>query len=288
MKKRTLYSLWFICSTLIFIWVLFPSEFAEEILETRTNQALRQAQVDLNGLGLSVPPGLNLDALSLSVSQMPELKVTDIRVSPSWHTLVTSSPGGSFTADLFGGELSVRLRSGYKPPLVRALDVTMAALDLSKLSPLLKGALPVPVSLSGLGEGVVHLADDKGLLKGEGSVSLRGVSVGLNELPIPLGDIVFNAVDGEVEINGFQVKVKRLKAKGPQISADFRGTITLSRRMDASRLNLTGSVSPDAGFVKTLSDKIPLSMLVDPKRLKQKRIGLRIEGTLGNPRVSLN
>jgi len=90
-----------------------------------------------------------------------------------------------------------------------------------------------------------------------------------------------------VEVTGPKVTFTRIHVEGTEVDAELKGTLSLSSRLESSRINISGTLNPDPAFVKELSDRLPISMLMDPKRLKRGRIPLRISGTLSNPRVSL-
>ena len=287
MKKRTLCILWFLGSTLVFLWALFPSAFLESYLEGRAGQMAPQLNLDLTGVGLSVPPGLVVDSVGVNTMPGVRVEVTDVKASPLWLSLVTGSPGGKLSLGFLGGKIAIKGRTGYAPPLLRGADVKASALDLSNLASMVAPFLPVPLSFSGRADGTLHLEEKEGL-KGEGMMAVRGLRIGLQSLPFKLEDLTFASVDGEVEVDGFLVKLKSIKAKGTQLSADFKGSITLQPRIESSRLAISGAIFPDAAFAKRVADRVPLAMIMDPKKLKQRRIPIRIEGTLKRPRVSLN
>ncbi|MCG8470686.1 MAG: type II secretion system protein GspN [Desulfobacterales bacterium] len=287
MKKRYLYSLWFLGCTLFFIGFLFPSDFFEAYVEGNAGKAFPQASVDLEDLGLTLPPGLSVGKVSVVSAAMPPVVVEDLQLLPRWLPLFTGSPGGVLKATLWKGSLWISVRGGLSPPFLRQSGVKVSALDVSGVSPFLENALPFPIGLSGRMDGELSLKEETGL-KGEGNFTLSGFILGLKNSPFGLDDIVFSSVKAEVKVNGYQVIVKGIKAKGPQISADFRGKVMLSPQLFDSRISLVGTLSPDPAFVEKLSGQVPLAMLVNPAKLKQKRISLRIQGTLANPRVSLN
>jgi len=124
-------------------------------------------------------------------------------------------------------------------------------------------------------------------VKGTGRVQLTDVTVAVDDPIFPVKKLSFASVIAEVEVTGATLAIKRIHVDGNEVDAELRGTLMLSTPLESSRINISGTVNPDAGFVKELTDRIPLAMLVDPKLLKQGRIPLRISGTLGDPRVSL-
>ncbi|BCS94726.1 hypothetical protein DSLASN_03580 [Desulfoluna limicola] len=286
MNKRFLYSLWTLASLFFFLWLLFPGEFAEALIEAHTDRKVGNVSVNLEGVGPALPLGLSVKGLSLSLPDMPPVSARDIRLTPSWLTLVTSRPGAGMKASLFGGRVEADVRVRYKGFAWNSISGEVEDVDLSTLSPFFSGRLPVDLTLSGQGQGRLELTRDNEVT-GTGEIRLAGVTVGIKDPIIPVEKLTFASVTAEVEVKGRKLTITRVHVDGTEVDAELRGTLTLSDRIESSRINVNGTVNPDPDFVKTLSDRVPLAMLVDPKLLKRGRIPLRITGTLGEPRVSL-
>lgn len=286
MNKRFLYSLWTLASLLFFLWLLFPGAFAEALIEAHTDRKFGNVSVDVKGVRPALPLGLSVKGLALGLPELPPVSVRGIRVTPSWLTLVTPRPGAGMKASIFGGSVEADVRVRYKGLAWSRVTGEMEDVDLATLSPFLKGRLPVDLALSGRGDGILELTRDKEVT-GMVEIRLADVTVGLKDPVIPVEKLTFASVTAEVEVKGRKLTISSVHVDGTEVDAELRGSLTLSKRLESSRINVNGTVNPDPDFVKTLSDRVPLAMLVDPKLLKRGRIPLRITGTLGNPKVSL-
>jgi type II secretion system protein N len=285
MKKRFFYGLWTLISLLFFLRILFPGEFAEALIEAHADREIGPGSLNVEGVAPALPLGIKVRGMALKVSDFPPVTVRDVRLTPSWLTLVTSNPGAGVTASLFGGTADIAGRIRYEGHRLTRLEGQLTDVDLSTLTPFLKARIPVEITLSGRGDGVLDLSRGKAL-EGTARLSLADVTVGFKDPLIPLEKLVFGSVIVEVEVVGRSLTFSRIHVDGTEVDAELRGTLTLSDRIESSSLNITGTVNPDPGFVKELTDRIPLAMLADPKLLKQGRIPLRISGTLAKPKVS--
>ena len=280
MKKPLFYALWTLASLLFFLWFLFPGAFVETLVEARAH-----GSVDVKGVGLALPLGLKAKAVSYLSPNFSPVAARDVRVTPAWLAMVTSSPGVRVKASCFGGTVKTSMRVAYKGSW-RSIDAKAEAISLAALLPYLESLLPVKMILSGLGEARLDLVWDP-VIEGDGKVVLSQVVVGFDDPLIPVDALTFSTVTAEVAVKGQTLTLSRFHVEGTEVNAELRGTVTLPGRMASSRINLTGTVDPDPAFVKILSDRVPLAMLVDPKLLKRGRIPLRITGSLAAPRVSL-
>lgn len=286
MKTFFLYALWTLASLFVFLWVLFPGEFAENLMEAHARQRFAPATVNVEGVSPTFPLGLKVKGAALTLPGKAPMTVRDIRVTPSLFTLVTSQPGAGMKATIFGGKVTgdgrVKLGTGRWTRVAGRLE----GMDLSTLLPLLKDRIPIEFAVTGRGDGTLDLSRDKAA-KGTGQLTLSNVTVELKDPLIPLDKLEFASVEVDVEVAGPKVTFSRIHVEGTEVDAELKGTVSLSSRPASSRINISGTLNPDPGFVKELSDRLPVSMLVDPNMLKRGRIPLRISGTLANPRVSL-
>jgi type II secretion system protein N len=285
MNKRFLYSLWTLASLLLFLWLLFPGEFAESLIEGHADRRLGAGSVDVEGVRPALLLGLSVQGLALTLPDLPVVTAQDIRLTPSWLTLFTLRPGAAMKASLFGGNAEADARIRYSGLAWDRITGEIEDVDLATLSPFVDGRLPVDLVFSGRGQANLELTRDKGV-KGKGRIELADVTVGITDPIIPVEKLSFASVVVEVEVTGRTLTVGRIHVDGTEVDAELRGTLTLSNPLESSRVNLTGTVNPDPGFVKELTDRAPLAMLMDPKLLKKGRIPLRISGTLGDPKVS--
>jgi len=286
MKTFFLYGLWTLAALLFFLWLLFPGEFAEALIEAHADRRLSPGTLNVEGVSPALPLGLSVKGVALTLPGLPPVTARNIRVTPSWLTLVTSRPGAEMTASLFGGKAAGSARIRYKGRQWSRIRGRLKGMDLATVSPLLKGRVPIEWSVSGRGDGTFELSRDN-KAKGTGRLSLANVTVGFDDPLIPLDNLEFASVVVDVEVDGSKLTFSRIHVEGTEVDAELKGTLTLSRRLESSRINISGTLNPDPGFVKELSDRLPISMLMDPKLLKRGRIPLRISGTLSNPRVSL-
>ena len=285
MKKPFFYGLWTLASLLFFLWFLFPGAFVETLVEARAHGLVPHGSVDVNGVGPALPLGLKAKTVSYLSPDFSPVAARDVRVTPAWLTVVTASPGLRVKASCFGGTVKTSMRVAYKGGW-RSLKVKADAIRLAALLPYLESHLPVKMTLSGLGDASLNLTREP-LTEGGGKVALSDVVVGFDDPLVPVDALTFSTVTAEVTVKGQTLTLSRLHVEGTELDAELRGTVTLTGQMASSRINLTGTVDPDPAFVKALSDRVPLAMLVDPKLLKRGRIPLRITGSLADPRVSL-
>ncbi|WP_300672387.1 type II secretion system protein GspN [Desulfoluna sp.] len=286
MKKRLLYTFWIVISLFFFLRVLFPGEFAEVWIESHVDREFGAGSLNVEEVTPALPLGLTVKGLAFKVAELPPLTLRDIRLTPSWLTLFSATPGAEMQASLLGGEAEVDGRFQYEGRQWQHLKGRVADVDLSTLMPFIKGSMPLEISLSGRGDGSLDLSREKKKVEGTGRLSLFDVTVGFKDPIIPVKKLEFASIAVDVEVVGRRLAFSRVHVEGTEVDAELSGTLTLLNRIESSRIDIRGTVNPDPGFVKDLTDRIPLAMLADPKLLKRGRIPLRISGTLEHPKVS--
>ena len=108
-KKRVLYTIYFICTTVIFLYLLFPSEAAKLFLMVRLNQVNPDVDVAFEQVKPVFPPGLGFTEFSIFHKSEPVFKAETARVTLGILPLFVLRPTIKFKCDAYEGHLKGRV-----------------------------------------------------------------------------------------------------------------------------------------------------------------------------------
>jgi len=240
----------FLCCFLLGLVLFFP-------LSSLKNRAEIMAQrydiiLNMKTPQLTFPLGLKSEEVNINHPRLsrPDLTLSSVMLFPLWSTLFGDNPGGTYSADVWQGEIRGQ---GFRNGQVTASfsNLTFDERLSPQLSLRLRGELK-----SGAFDGVLPLAGrNRSQLQFEMSdLQLTGLQKvgGQNDL-LPIGRI--NCVATAV---GSKINIAELDISGPALTGSGRGTLRLGQSPATSSANLILEVTPGADFDPVLLDMLRL------------------------------
>jgi len=274
--RRTAYGCYIFSATVLFLYVLFPSEALKGYLAHRLSGGNQNVAVFIDRVRPVLPPGLKLAGVRYEHEGQTWFVFKQLTVNPALFSLMKGDGAYAFEARAYDGRIEgdvgpVAADSG-RPPALKARLTDIRIEQIPALSALL------PKKVTGRLSGTLSRNAEGGLAASlrllEGTVQLDAPLIGLDT-------IGFQNIDAEIELNGQTVTVKKGTLVGADLDAAVSGTIRTGPRMEEATLNLRGTVSPHNSFLAKLEQRLPANVL----RGKDK-IGFRLTGPIGSPGIA--
>ncbi len=262
----------------VFFWLGLYLFFPAQALKSRIEHELRAntpAELEIDDLKLRFPLGLLGTRMKVhaELPQKKSLEIDRLSLTPLWRSLFSSDPGMNFEARLYGGALKGELR--------RQGGVNAKGNNISFAAGLAEGSsLAVAGVLSdGRFSGAYPLRNDTQTLLDLSitGAQLTGVdAMGAAAPALSLGTITLQGTG-----KGPSLKISKLTASGGDLETSGTGTLLLTEPVVNSRINLSLSLTPGAGFDPALADLLGLVA----KAGRDGSYRLRLTGTLASPRL---
>lgn len=257
-----------------FVW-FFPIDRLTGLLEQQVADR-SQIELQISGPGWSFPPGLAARRVVVSGAplQGETLKLSQLRITPLWGSLLSGNLGASMTGKFFSGQLAAVLHQGGEVEL----QLQGAVLKDQKLSPQLS------VLLSGDGAKV----DFHGTLpigrnnRSNGELELDHIQLsGMTALGSAKETLSLGKLELTTELQGTTVNINKLSCNGGDLQLTGSGSLILGNSPRTSRINLNLTLSPAATLDSSLRDL--LGLLGKPEA--DGSIKLRLLGSLAAPQL---
>lgn len=263
LKKKTLwFALYGFFVTLVFLYLLFPSDIAK----SRIEQAVHQAGLILKTESLkpSLPFGFEMNNVSLRSVSPPTVyfqgNVLDLQFSPL--NILRNNKNIGLKGKAYGGIFSGRfsLDSLSTPGWPQAGRLDFENIDIGT-HPLLKNFTGKEISGKAQGRwifnksGMENISGTLTLLINNGSFALTEPFLGLNRIEFDRGEM-------KARIENGKMTLENLRITGRQMDCLLNGEITLADDFKNSQLDLKGD------------------MAISDKKVK---MNINISGTLANP-----
>ena len=293
-KSAFYYILYTLGAFVVFLYFLFPGDKLATRVSYTLNPYLAPVNMSMDRLELYPPLGVGGKGIVFSFPDGAQILLDQFRLKPSLATLFDASPEFAFDANLYHGTVTGKIKTplsltqGIKHALTTW--VVDAVFDDLALEQLHYGNSQGAVTVSCLAGGRFTLARNPDRTPGgTGEINISNCSIDienamLSALGIPgvnfsTGKLTYRLQDNRVEILG-------CRATGPEMTIELTGRVDLATPVSKSRLDLKGTLQPDAGYLagfKTLPPMI--SGLLG--RFKGKGLPFKIKGTPESPGVSL-
>ena len=257
-----------IAMLLLFLYLRFPGEALTDYLEAAAAARYPQTTLAIDAAGPSVPPGITLSGIAVTLRNRPEtiLRLESLTLSPGWLALFGGRLGLLMTADGYGGEV----RGGFEfaqpfslqGPLTATADIRNLRADKSVW---LREALARQIT--GTLKGSVTFSGTVGALKnGTGTIdfTLTNGAFPLQESFLGLETIDFSRAEGKGSFRNGALKITQLTLTGEKLRCSLKGNILIADDFQASQIDLNGTI------------ELPIQ--------GNKRLTLTINGTIGNAR----
>lgn len=263
---------------LVSLAVGFPSEALRAHIAHRLSAGLPGVTVSIEGIRPALPPGAELQGVSVSRAGAPLLRLDRLRVTPELLSLVREATHYRIQGAAAGGEIngSAQVEAQKEQRGVR-MQLQWAGVLLQNL-PALQGIHGSRVS--GRMEGNLTL-NDQGSLTGK----LRVVDSRV-ELDRPLFDqksFGFRTFDADLSLQNRTLVLRNGRLRGNEMDAELSGTVLLDPSSGAGALNLSGRITPHHAFMARVEGSLPAGLM-----RRRTAISLKISGTMDSPAVSFN
>ena len=264
-KKALWFTLYGIFITVVFLYLLFPSDIVKSRLEEAVNSP--DFILKMEKLRPSLPFGLKLKNITISSASSANIPfqgdLLDVQLNPlsffQKHTYLGLS-GRAYGGNFDGCVGLVSLSQMYPPKEgnlnFQNIDLARYAFIKTLLGREITGGAKGNLSyisakeISGNGYGTIALFLTKG------TYPLAEPFLGLNRIEFDRGEI-------KAQLKNGSLKMEKLEIAGNQINCFLKGEITLAEDFKLSQLNLTGVIE-----------------ILGPNKAK---MNVTIGGTLTNP-----
>lgn len=284
-KQRNLLILYVLATTIVFSYILFPSTAVKEYLAGQVTKVNPSYQLDIATLTPSLPPAFLLKDVQLFQQNGLVFNADSLKVSPKWLSLFSSKRGLKFHGKAYQGELngvlsSVKTEKGKYP----SLNAEFSELNLKEFPWLQEQA---EFDVSGALSGKIRY-EQKSNTDRAASVK-ADIANCIITLANPLFDVVpleFSDIKVVATLKGNTIDIQQGTFGGNQIDGSMSGTIQVQTPAENSRLQVNIKVKPDRAFLSNLSG-ILSAMLPAGVQDGRDDLNLRVTGTLGNPKATL-
>ncbi len=277
--------LYMVICLVVSLYLRFPSETGLRILRHQVAAQGSGWAVDGKHMYPAWPLGLVVENGEIRYQGDVVARPGRVTIRPEIMSLLKKHPRTRLNADVWGGQVDVTaVMDGWTSNVLSHMDVSAERLQVREL-PYKKWA-PEGTAASGIlfirGGG-----DIKNGFPESGGIDITLVDLRL-QTPIPMipkMTIVFDRAYLKAALNKRTVTIKEGVFGGKLLNGRVSGSISVNRRMENSRLNLTVSVIPTPAFLQQLG---PASALLRAAMGQQggKEMKIRLQGTLARPRVT--
>lgn len=273
------YSLYALVLGVIFFYILFPAEAVSRYIVARVAAVYPDAHLTIDDVSPILPPGLKLHQVTIGPLSGDALEAPEVRLYPRWLSLLGKQPAVTYTA--FAGQGNIRgaatVTDAAAGPRLH-LDADLDGVRIEQL-----GRIPAIVDyrLQGSVSGRIRYTREK-QRTADVQVTVTDVTMTPPRPVLGVRKVRFESVRTEATLENRNLKVTRLILAGRQVSGELTGDISLGRQLKDSTLSLGGTLrlslrAEGSGSADRQDSGISLSGSVP----------VRIEGTLGNPKVLL-
>ncbi len=276
-KKITAYALYFTGVTVLFLYLLFPSDTVKHYIIYQFSDIAPEVELHIERVRPALPPGLSLANAYILLNDETVLRVDGIAFRPYYLSLLSTEPTFNFTGTAAGGQFSGTIQmlkgDGNHSFAARThfADIDLQSVQLT--------AMLHPRSVSGTMRGDIDYA---GPLSGKGTatVEIVGMQLTFEETLPGLDSLTFSRVNTTADLDQDRVTFNQIEMEGSHFSASGRGTLTLRQPIEASHIDLRGTAQVHPELIRTMGPLLPRQYL------REGRVPIRITGTLANPRYA--
>jgi type II secretion system protein N len=264
-KKSLWFTLYGIFITIVFLYLLFPSDLVKSRLEDTVNSP--DFILKMESLRPSLPLGLKLKNIAVSSASPENISfqgdLLDLQFRP-WsffqkHTYL--GLGGKAYGGNFYGRIGLTSLSKIYPPIegnlnFKNIDLAKCVLMKTSLGKEVTGKASGAWTYISAGKIEKNSSGTIAIFLTRGAYPLAEPFLGLNRIEFDRGEI-------QAQLKNGIIKIEKLETFGPQINCLLKGEITLADDFKNSQLNLSGMME--------ISGK------------NKAKVNVTIGGTLANP-----
>ena len=241
-KKALWFTLYGIFITVVFLYLLFPSDIVQNRLEDAINSS--GFILKMESLRPSLPWGLKMKDITISSASSAYIPfqgdLLDLQLNPLsfFQKHMYLGVSGQAYGGKFNGHVGLASLSQIYPPKEGSLD--LQNIDLVRCA-LIKTLLGKEITGGARGN-LSYISAEEISDKGSGTIELF-LTKGTYPLAEPflgLKRIEFDHGEIKAQLKNGSLKMEKLEISGPQINYFLKGEITLADDFKLSKLNLNG------------------------------------------------
>ncbi|MGA2782223.1 MAG: type II secretion system protein GspN [Smithella sp.] len=243
-KKLLWFTLYGIFITVVFLYLLFPSDIVRDRLEDAVNSSGLILRMET--LRPSLPLGLGLKNITISSTSSADIlfqgDLLDVQLRPlsffQKHKYIGLS--GKAYGGKFNGSVGLASLSKIYPPVegelnFQNIDLAGYAFIKTLLGKEITGKAKGNLTYASAKEISGNVSGTIALFLTKGTYSLAEPFLGLKRIEFDRGEI-------KAQLKNGSLKMEKLEIFGPQINCFLKGEITLADDFKLSQLNLNGVI----------------------------------------------
>ena len=265
----------------LFVYILFPAEAVSRYIVARVTAVDPEVRLAIGDVSPILPPGLKLKQVTVAHIDGDLLEVPEIRLYPRWFSLLGRQPSLAYTAvagrgHVRGAATAAESSTGRQ---VR-WDAELQGVRVEELG------LPQPLAaygLKGVVSGKIRYFRGKNRTA-EIRMTVTDMTLAPPKPVLGIRQLQFENVRTEATLENRKLKLSRVTLTGQQINGELAGNVVLDRPLTDSTVSLGGMLQLNLRAQGSQTAPRP----GDPDDISLTgKVPVRIQGTLGNPTVSL-
>lgn len=281
-KTRFAWAVYIIGAALLFLYVLFPSELAEQYLANMIRQMHPNLTMEIGRLKLGFPPAVKLYDVSIYHSGRNIADLENVKISPHLLSLFLATTHISFKGSGYGGnfkgDVDIIKKADDREIVI---DADLAGIQVNQLEALQAFTTH---RLSGILDGTVTLTTQVPQQALTGDLILTDGKIELSPPWLAQRELTFDSIEAQLIFNGHSLTIEHCELIGNQLDGEVAGSIRLSNHSSSKILDLTGNVRPHAELLARLGNQVP--KLLENKNVQTQGVPFKIKGPLEAPTYS--
>jgi type II secretion system protein N len=278
--KIFLYILYAVFALAVFLYFRFPSDLMKEILIARMNRMQPMAQLEMDSVRPTIPPGIKLEPLTIFYDNMPVLRMDSIKITPHLFSMLGQNKKFSFKGTLGDGELSGTAQmaaassGGQMQGELRFSQVPLEFLEILSQYPNFK--------TDGKMNAMVNFDSAKGGGSADISLEITPAHIMLEPPLMDLKSLEFSLIKAQLAATPRMVQIRSCEATGDQLEGRLTGAVVLRQPFADSRLTLSLTARPQPAFIADHKNDM-IGGLLASGNVQKRGLIFRISGTIDNP-----
>lgn len=285
-KKWLLYGIYCLVLTIVFLYLLFPSDilknyFIEEIYRIHPGLKVR-----LDDINLSFPFDIKIEGLKISTDDSPNINIyesDDTLITPRIFAYLKGNSEYSFKSSTMGGDISgfVSLKDHSQHNVAKS-RVIFRDIHLDKnvfiypiVNDRLDGTLNGEINFTGSISSPQNGDCDMSLDLTDGKINLK------NSI-LKLSAIDFHTIKLKAEMKNGKIDISDTELVGDGVKGNASGTIRLNKNFMASRLDLKGELELASSFFRDMPG-IKNTLKIFTRARENGKLPFNVKGTIKEP-----
>lgn len=280
--KIFLYSLYTLAAVCVFLYMLFPSQIASEIVVRQLSNINKDIKISIKDTHLVFPPGLKFEPLDIAYTSTPVLSMEQFKIVPGLFSMLSNQKKISFSGNIGGGEMKGRaefLLENQRPQTMLNINLTKVPIQTLEVLDLLPG-----YQLIGNIDSYIDYDSTKGA-GGTANIKLDilPAKITFSQSLMGLEQLDFSQIESNFTVTQRMVQIKKCEFTGNQLDGKVTGSIIFRQPFNNSRLTLSCTIKPQPAFLDDQKNTM-LGGFLGTASAKKRGIVLRISGTIGRPK----